>query len=330
MTIVVSSSTGGTTLPTTPTTCLFSSLNPVEKRTTVTVKSWSLIKAGGVVSRVQSKVGRSLRNLESVFRGTADRSGQTTGHHTAIMVSSSSASSSSTSSSPRGSSHSTASLRPTGRTMVKYISNNGTSQGVVKVMSKENELYTTSPDQPDVSRTSFSLTTLTSRSSAYLCHLHICDHCQSSIPWYFGSISREVVERVLEYEPVGSFIVRDSASKNGSFALSVRMPLELSRPHNVSHYLLVKSPRGRVQIKGFSLDFDCVSSLIEYHSRQREFLPCLLRRREDLDHQRPYHDQLRLKTIDLLTKSLQRPYLSETYLSPKDDVGGKDAIKVVQ
>lgn len=247
MTIAVSSSTGGTTLPTTPTTCRFSSLNPVEKRTTATVKSWSLIKAGGVVSRVQSKVGRSLRNLESVFRGATDQS--TTGHHSAIMVSSSSASSSSTSSSPRGSSHSTASLRPTGRTMVKYISSNGTSQGIVKVMSKENELYTTSPDQPDVSRTSFSPTTLSTRSSAYLCHLHICDHCQSSIPWYFGSICREVVERVLEYEPVGSFIVRDSASKNGSFALSVRVPLELSRPHNVSHYLLVKSPRGRVQIK---------------------------------------------------------------------------------
>lgn len=79
--------------------------------------------------------------------------------------------------------------------------------------------------------------------------LQICDHCKSAISWYFGTLSRQVTELILHCQPVGSFLVRNSSSRCGTFALSVRVQQDAERPTGVAHYLLIKSAKSRVQIK---------------------------------------------------------------------------------
>lgn len=114
-----------------------------------------------------------------------------------------------------------------------------------KCMSNENESYSyrisSSTDQTD--------NMCVSTPSQPPATLHICDTCKSSINWYFGSISRQVTEIILQSQPVGAFIVRNSSSRNGNFALSVRVVEDEYRPTGVAHYLLVKSAKNRVQIK---------------------------------------------------------------------------------
>lgn len=79
--------------------------------------------------------------------------------------------------------------------------------------------------------------------------LRICDTCKSTINWYFGNLSRHVTELMLHSQPIGSFLVRNSSSRCGNFALSVRVEEDEQRPTGVAHYLLIKSSKSRVQIK---------------------------------------------------------------------------------
>lgn len=48
---------------------------------------------------------------------------------------------------------------------------------------------------------------------------------------------------VLKNEPIGSFIVRESTTKSGCFALSLRVPREF-QPRGIAHYLILKTGRG--------------------------------------------------------------------------------------
>ena len=80
--------------------------------------------------------------------------------------------------------------------------------------------------------------------------LSICDSCRESIEWYFGSLPREASDVILCNQPLGTFLVRDSITKSGSFALSVRVPRSLTRPSGVAHYLLVRASKdNRVKIQ---------------------------------------------------------------------------------
>lgn len=79
--------------------------------------------------------------------------------------------------------------------------------------------------------------------------LQICDTCKSTINWYFGNLSRYVTELMLHSQPIGSFLVRNSSSRCGNFALSVRVEEDEQRPTGIAHYLLIKSSKSRVQIK---------------------------------------------------------------------------------
>lgn len=88
-----------------------------------------------------------------------------------------------------------------------------------------------------------------SSDSQQTAYLQICDSCKSSINWYFGNLSRQVTELILHSQPIGTFLVRNSSSKYGTYALSVRVAQDAERPTAVAHYLLVKSAKSRVQIK---------------------------------------------------------------------------------
>ncbi|CAG7731857.1 unnamed protein product [Allacma fusca] len=93
-------------------------------------------------------------------------------------------------------------------------------------------------------------------------------------PWFQAGIPREIALEVLRNEPIGSFIVRESTTKTGCFALSLRVPREF-QPTGIAHYLILKTGRG-YKIKGFTKEFGSLTSLITHHSVMPELLPCPL------------------------------------------------------
>lgn len=54
---------------------------------------------------------------------------------------------------------------------------------------------------------------------------------------------REITLEVLGQEPVGAFMVRESTSKPGCFALSLRVPQEF-QPLGIAHYLILRTNKG--------------------------------------------------------------------------------------
>nr|XP_037288038.1 tensin-3-like [Rhipicephalus microplus] len=93
-------------------------------------------------------------------------------------------------------------------------------------------------------------------------------------PWYQAGIPREIALEVLSQEPIGSFLVRQSSTKPGCFALSLRVPRSI-QPSGIAHYLIMHTNRG-YKIKGFTKEFTTLTSLITHHSVMPELLPCPL------------------------------------------------------
>ncbi|XP_070390299.1 EGFR adapter protein-like isoform X2 [Dermacentor albipictus] len=93
-------------------------------------------------------------------------------------------------------------------------------------------------------------------------------------PWYQAGIPREIALEVLSQEPIGSFLVRQSSTKPGCFALSLRVPRSI-QPSGIAHYLIMHTNRG-YKIKGFTKEFSTLTSLITHHSVMPELLPCPL------------------------------------------------------
>ncbi|KAJ6219962.1 hypothetical protein RDWZM_005774 [Blomia tropicalis] len=94
--------------------------------------------------------------------------------------------------------------------------------------------------------------------------------------WYYGNISREKAIQVVQNCATGSFVVRNSCTKESCFALTVRVPYDYN--HNgVAHYLIIPTDGGRYKIKGFNKEFHTLSSLIIHHSIMKEQLPCTLK-----------------------------------------------------
>lgn len=66
--------------------------------------------------------------------------------------------------------------------------------------------------------------------------------------WYYGNISREKAIQVVQNCATGSFVVRNSCTKESCFALTVRVPYDYN--HNgVAHYLIIPTDGGRYKIK---------------------------------------------------------------------------------
>ncbi|KAJ8956532.1 hypothetical protein NQ318_019253 [Aromia moschata] len=93
-------------------------------------------------------------------------------------------------------------------------------------------------------------------------------------PWFQAGIPREIALEILGHEPVGAFMVRESTSKPGCFALSLRVPRSF-QPTGIAHYLIVRANKG-YKIKGFTKEFTSLTSLITHHSVMPELLPCPL------------------------------------------------------
>lgn len=93
-------------------------------------------------------------------------------------------------------------------------------------------------------------------------------------PWFQAGIPREIALEILGQEPVGAFMVRESTSKIGCFALSLRVPRNFQQT-GIAHYLIVKTNKG-YRIKGFTKEFGTLTSLIIHHSVMQELLPCPL------------------------------------------------------
>ncbi|MPC29640.1 Tensin-1 [Portunus trituberculatus] len=84
----------------------------------------------------------------------------------------------------------------------------------------------------------------------------------------------EIALEVLSHEPVGAFMVRESTSKPGCYALSLRVPRDFT-VSGIAHYLIVKTNKG-YKIKGFTKEFSTLTALITHHSVMPELLPCPL------------------------------------------------------
>lgn len=93
-------------------------------------------------------------------------------------------------------------------------------------------------------------------------------------PWFQAGIPREITLEVLNQEPEGAFMVRESTSKPGCFALSLRVPREF-QPSGIAHYLILRTNKG-YKIKGFKKEFSSLPALITHHSVMPELLPCPL------------------------------------------------------
>ncbi|KAH8342314.1 hypothetical protein KR059_001221 [Drosophila kikkawai] len=87
--------------------------------------------------------------------------------------------------------------------------------------------------------------------------------------WFQAGIPREISLEVLSRQSPGAFLVRQSSTKPGCFALSLRVPPPSPR---VAHYLILRTQRG-YKIKGFTKEFSSLKSLITHHSVMPELLP---------------------------------------------------------
>jgi len=92
--------------------------------------------------------------------------------------------------------------------------------------------------------------------------------------WFQAGIPREIALEVLAQEPVGAFMVRESTTKHGCYALSLRVPRDF-QVSGIAHYLILQTAKG-YRIKGFTKEFSSLTALITHHSVMPELLPCTL------------------------------------------------------
>ncbi|KAK3600133.1 hypothetical protein CHS0354_024785 [Potamilus streckersoni] len=104
---------------------------------------------------------------------------------------------------------------------------------------------------------------------------HIEDQTLRLSSWYQAGIPRDVALEILQQEEIGSFIVRDSTTHPGCYALSVRVP-KFENPTGISHYLVLKTQRG-VKLKGLDKEWPNLLALVTHHTVMPEMLPCTLR-----------------------------------------------------
>ncbi|XP_035913369.1 tensin-4-like isoform X2 [Anopheles stephensi] len=94
-------------------------------------------------------------------------------------------------------------------------------------------------------------------------------HELKGAPWFQAGIPREISLEVLSRQNPGAFLVRQSTTKPGCFALSLRVPPPAPK---VAHYLILRTIRG-YKIKGFTKEFTSLRALITHHSVMPELLP---------------------------------------------------------
>ncbi|RUS74722.1 hypothetical protein EGW08_017518, partial [Elysia chlorotica] len=104
---------------------------------------------------------------------------------------------------------------------------------------------------------------------------HILDETLRHAVWYQANLPREIALEILQQEEVGAFVVRDSSTHPGCYALSVRVP-RFENSSGISHYLIMRTQRG-VKLKGLEKEWSTLAALVTHHTVMREMLPCTLR-----------------------------------------------------
>lgn len=85
-----------------------------------------------------------------------------------------------------------------------------------------------------------------------------------SAPWFQAGIPREITLEVLRQEPVGAFMVRESTSKPGCFALSLRVPRDF-QPSGIAHYLILRTNKGfKIKVCCFTIIQRSFPSLFKF------------------------------------------------------------------
>nr|CDS32085.2 tensin [Hymenolepis microstoma] len=106
-------------------------------------------------------------------------------------------------------------------------------------------------------------------------HLHSYTPQSPSPPWFQAYLPREVALELLTHEETGSFLVRDSVTQPGCWALSVRVPTHVNCV-GITHYLIQRSKHG-VKLKGLDKEWPSLEALITHLTVIPEMLPCPLR-----------------------------------------------------
>ncbi|XP_055542163.1 EGFR adapter protein-like [Wyeomyia smithii] len=114
------------------------------------------------------------------------------------------------------------------------------------------------------------------------------DNDLDSASWFQAGLPREISLEVLTQRAPGAFLVRRSTTKQGCFALSLRVPPPGPK---VVHYLILKTERG-YKIKGFTKEFSSLRALITHHSVMPEMLPV------PLSLPRPQNIPIKCKHVD--------------------------------
>ena len=78
--------------------------------------------------------------------------------------------------------------------------------------------------------------------------------------WYHR-ITRIAAERKLQDTPDGCFLVRESESREGSYALS------LNHQRMVKHFCIRRKASGQYELDGMEKSFDNLPALVDYYSR---------------------------------------------------------------
>ncbi len=68
------------------------------------------------------------------------------------------------------------------------------------------------------------------------------------------SVSREIALEILVQQEIGSFIIRDSTTHPGCYALSVKVP-KFENPTGISHYLIHRTKSGNFKLKVCSEEY---------------------------------------------------------------------------
>lgn len=83
-------------------------------------------------------------------------------------------------------------------------------------------------------------------------------HELKGAPWFQAGLPREISLEVLSRQTPGAFLVRQSSTKPGCFALSLRVPPPAPK---VAHYLILKTPRGyKIKVSFYQIFFFCCVS----------------------------------------------------------------------
>lgn len=92
--------------------------------------------------------------------------------------------------------------------------------------------------------------------------------------WFQAGIPREISLEVLSRQSPGAFLVRQSSTKPGCFALSLRVPPPAPK---VAHYLILRTPRGyKIKVSYMPTEFDTVWKKVKWLKGSSQFFHMLL------------------------------------------------------